>query len=60
LVYAYDLDLVGGFKDELEAARAHDLIAIKLWGKFAYTNFPVCHRVLNLCLFNTTTFTLDY
>ncbi|KAK8468225.1 hypothetical protein PHAVU_007G256200 [Phaseolus vulgaris] len=32
--------LVGGFKDELEAARAHDLIAIKIWGKFAYTNFP--------------------
>ncbi|KAG2403433.1 uncharacterized protein HKW66_Vig0187200 [Vigna angularis] len=23
----------GGFKDELEAARAHDLIAIKIWGK---------------------------
>jgi len=45
------LDLVGGFKDELEAARAHDLIAIKIWGKFAYTNFPVCDGVLNLCFF---------
>ncbi|KAH1060893.1 hypothetical protein AAZX31_02G169000 [Glycine max] len=31
---------IGGFKNELEAARAHDLIAIKIWGKFAYTNFP--------------------
>ncbi|CAJ1967503.1 unnamed protein product [Sphenostylis stenocarpa] len=31
----------GGFKNELEAARAHDLIAIKIWGKFAYTNFPM-------------------
>ncbi|KAK7392848.1 hypothetical protein VNO78_21298 [Psophocarpus tetragonolobus] len=31
----------GGFKNELEAARAHDLIAFKIWGRFACTNFPV-------------------
>ncbi|KAK7355146.1 hypothetical protein VNO80_14392 [Phaseolus coccineus] len=35
----------GGFKDELEAARAHDLIAIKIWGQFAYTNFPASFYV---------------
>ncbi|RDY05824.1 AP2-like ethylene-responsive transcription factor BBM2, partial [Mucuna pruriens] len=29
-----------GFKNELEAAKAHDLVAIKIWGNFAYTNFP--------------------
>ncbi|KAL2326976.1 hypothetical protein Fmac_020403 [Flemingia macrophylla] len=31
----------GGFKTEEEAAKAHDLIAIKMWGDYGFTNFPV-------------------
>ncbi|WVY95714.1 hypothetical protein V8G54_027865 [Vigna mungo] len=31
----------GGFKDELEAARAHDLIAIKIWGKVSKDNSAI-------------------
>ncbi|XVF75841.1 hypothetical protein PTKIN_Ptkin13bG0219200 [Pterospermum kingtungense] len=31
----------GGYDDELSAARAHDLAALKLWGVFASLNFPI-------------------
>ncbi|KAK2378946.1 Integrase-type DNA-binding superfamily protein [Trifolium repens] len=33
--------MVARFKSEVEAARAHDLIAIKMWGDSTITNFPV-------------------
>ncbi|RDY13304.1 hypothetical protein CR513_01812, partial [Mucuna pruriens] len=31
--------------NELEAARAHNLITIKIWEKFAYTNFPLVELI---------------
>jgi hypothetical protein len=34
--------MVARFKSEVEAARAHDLIAIKMSGDSTITNFPVC------------------
>lgn len=36
------LCFVGGFDNEVDAARAYDLAALKLWGKTAPINFPVC------------------
>lgn len=33
----------GKFSTEIEAAKAHDIVAIKIWGEStAHTNFPVC------------------
>ncbi|KAK7336598.1 hypothetical protein VNO77_17144 [Canavalia gladiata] len=31
----------GGYSTEIEAARAHDLVSIKIWGVSTLTNFPV-------------------
>jgi len=32
---------VGYFNDEMEAAKARDLVAIREYGEFAYLNFPI-------------------
>lgn len=33
----------GKFATEIEAAKAHDIVAIKIWGESTtHTNFPVC------------------
>jgi hypothetical protein len=42
----------GRFQTEVQAAIAHDLLAIKTWGESTLTNFPVyiiCNRDFFLC-----------
>lgn len=36
------LRFAGAYPNEVEAAQAHDLAALKYWGLEVYTNFPVC------------------
>ncbi len=38
--YRYKRYRAGYFKTELEAAKARDILAVKLHGEFAYLNFP--------------------
>ncbi|KAE9590751.1 putative transcription factor AP2-EREBP family [Lupinus albus] len=36
---------IGGYSSEVEAARAHDLVSIKLYGLHTLTNLPVCYTI---------------
>ncbi|CAK9159291.1 unnamed protein product [Ilex paraguariensis] len=36
-----NLLVIGRFSNEVEAARAHDLLSLKYWGDEAKTNFPI-------------------
>ena len=44
IMYKYRKIYVGTFKDEIEAARAHDIAAKKYHGRFARLNFPNTDR----------------
>ena len=37
-------ELAGAYSTEVDAAKAHDLVSVKIGGLKALTNFPVCHR----------------
>jgi hypothetical protein len=40
----------GAYPDEDQAAKAHDLAALKYWGPGVYTNFPVCNFYFSILL----------
>lgn len=40
----FSLELAGAFSNEIDAARAHDMVSIKISGLHTLINFPVCCR----------------